>query len=93
MENRTSLVVAHKLSTIRNADIIYVFVSGQIKERGNHQQLLDMNGVYYNLVSKQIANSESDNQSIKNEDSNENNDFHINSNDKSDISISSNNDN
>lgn len=53
MKNRTSIVIAHRLSTIQNADEIIVMQKGQIVEQGKHQELLDKNGVYKNLVSMQ----------------------------------------
>jgi subfamily B ATP-binding cassette protein MsbA len=53
MENRTSLVIAHRLSTVQNADEIIVLGNGKIKEQGKHQELLDKKGVYYNLVKMQ----------------------------------------
>lgn len=56
MKNRTSIVVAHRLSTIKNAQIIYVFDSGEIKEFGTHDQLISLKGVYYNLVERQLDN-------------------------------------
>ena len=43
------VMVAHRLSTIRHATMIYVVDKGEIKERGNHQQLLKKRGIYYNL--------------------------------------------
>ena len=49
MANRTSFVIAHRLSTIRNADQILVIHHGEIVERGNHQELLDLDGVYAKL--------------------------------------------
>ena len=49
MEKRTTLVVAHRLSTIQNADKIIVLHKGKIKEMGNHQELLANRGIYYNL--------------------------------------------
>ena len=53
MKNRTTIVVAHRLSTIVNADLICVLQEGRIVERGNHQQLLEQNGVYRHLVEMQ----------------------------------------
>ncbi len=55
MENRTSFVVAHRLSTIRNADIILVMQSGRIIEMGNHEDLMAKNGFYANLYNSQFA--------------------------------------
>ena len=53
MKNRTSLVVAHRLSTIRNADQICVFHEGEIVESGTHDELLQKDGVYKKLHSLQ----------------------------------------
>lgn len=49
MEDRTTLVIAHRLSTVRNADAIMVLENGEIIERGNHNELLEQKGRYYNL--------------------------------------------
>ncbi|MDD6032293.1 MAG: ABC transporter ATP-binding protein [Oscillospiraceae bacterium] len=49
MHNRTTFVIAHRLSTVRNADAIMVLEQGEIIERGNHDQLLAMKGRYYEL--------------------------------------------
>ncbi|MBN2048398.1 MAG: ABC transporter ATP-binding protein [Anaerolineaceae bacterium] len=54
MEGRTSFVIAHRLSTIRNADQILVINNGEIVERGNHQELLEMQQFYYNLYMSQF---------------------------------------
>jgi len=54
MEGRTSLVIAHRLSTIRKADQILVVRDGQIVERGNHAELLVMNGFYRQLYMSQF---------------------------------------
>src|SRR4030095_9843991 len=50
MANRTSFVIAHRLSTIRNADQILVIRQGQIVERGTHDELLALNGLYAKLA-------------------------------------------
>lgn len=55
MENRTALVVAHRLSTIKNADKIIVMEKGKVMEAGNHQELFDMNGLYRKLYDIQFA--------------------------------------
>lgn len=55
MQDRTAVVVAHRLSTIRNAHIIYVFDAGEIVERGTHEQLVqNEGGKYFNLVRRQL---------------------------------------
>lgn len=54
MEGRTSFVVAHRLSTIRNADIILVMNSGNIVEMGNHNELMKKKGFYYDLYMSQF---------------------------------------
>ena len=53
-EDRTTIIIAHRLSTIRNADNIIVLDGGKIKESGNHEQLLKKNGLYSQLVYKQM---------------------------------------
>lgn len=55
MEGRTSFIVAHRLSTIKNADIILVMKDGNIIEQGNHESLLAQNGFYANLYNSQFA--------------------------------------
>ena len=55
MENRTSLVVAHRLSTIKNADKIIVMERGMVVEAGNHKELLERNGIYKMLYDIQFA--------------------------------------
>jgi subfamily B ATP-binding cassette protein MsbA len=53
MESRTTFVIAHRLSTIRQADQILVVEAGKIVERGKHQELLAMNGRYFDLYTRQ----------------------------------------
>lgn len=48
-QGRTCLTIAHRLTTIQNSEQICVVDCGQIKERGNHQQLLQQQGIYYKL--------------------------------------------
>ncbi|CEP15267.1 hypothetical protein [Parasitella parasitica] len=51
--DRTTIVIAHRLSTIRNADLIVVMQAGDLIEQGNHHDLVELNGVYADLVRKQ----------------------------------------
>lgn len=55
MKGRTSFIVAHRLSTIREADVILVMKDGHIIEQGNHEQLLAQNGFYAKLYNSQFA--------------------------------------
>jgi ATP-binding cassette subfamily B protein len=56
MKGRTSVVIAHRLSTIRHADQILVMDKGEIKERGTHENLLELNGIYAQLYHLQFSN-------------------------------------
>lgn len=58
MQGRTCFVVAHRLSTIRESDIILVMNKGQIVEQGTHEQLLEKQGFYYELYNSQFAVTE-----------------------------------
>jgi len=58
MKGRTSFVVAHRLSTIRNADCILVMNQGRIIEQGSHEELMAQNGFYTNLYNSQFAGVE-----------------------------------
>jgi len=59
LNGRTSFVIAHRLSTIRNADKILVIRDGQIKESGNHNELIQKKGYYYNLYTNQFIEEKS----------------------------------
>jgi ATP-binding cassette subfamily B multidrug efflux pump len=54
LEGRTSFVIAHRLSTVRNADVILTLNEGEIVERGTHQELLAKNGLYADLYNRQF---------------------------------------
>lgn len=58
MQGRTTFVVAHRLSTIKNADIILVMNDGNIIEQGNHKELFEKKGFYYNLYNSQFPKKE-----------------------------------
>ena len=55
MEGRSSFIVAHRLSTIREADVILVMKDGHILEQGSHAELLGKKGFYYELYNSQFA--------------------------------------
>lgn len=54
MQGRTSLIIAHRLSTVRNAHLILVLENGEIIERGTHAELLSRKGKYYTLYKEQF---------------------------------------
>ncbi|KAM3147561.1 hypothetical protein pb186bvf_000368 [Paramecium bursaria] len=56
----TTIVIAHRLRTIQNADIIYVIDKGQVVEKGTHQELINLHGKYESLALSQIKNQEED---------------------------------
>ncbi|XP_020369439.2 ATP-dependent translocase ABCB1-like [Rhincodon typus] len=53
-EGRTCVIIAHRLTTVQNADVIAVIDNGQVIEQGTHEQLLARHGAYYNLVNAQV---------------------------------------
>ncbi len=59
LAGRTSLVIAHRLATVRNADEIIVLAGGTVVERGRHEELLAANGLYAELCRTQLATNES----------------------------------
>ena len=52
--NRTCLMIAHRLSTVRSADQIFVIDNGKVVEQGGHHELIKKEGVYFNLVQAQL---------------------------------------
>jgi len=58
MKERTSLIISHRISTIKNADNIIVLKDAQIKEQGTHQELLELGEIYYNIYQKQLLEEE-----------------------------------
>ena len=57
-EGRTSLVVAHRLSTIKNADRIFVIEDGRVAESGTHKELIELGGVYKELTTARSSDSQ-----------------------------------
>ena len=53
-KGRTAVVIAHRLSTVKNADQIVVLDQGKIVEKGTHHELVDLGGKYYQLVKNQL---------------------------------------
>ena len=53
-QGKTVVVIAHRLSTVKNADQIVVLEHGRVKETGNHRQLVDQRGRYFELVKNQL---------------------------------------
>lgn len=56
-KGRTMVVVAHKLSTVRNSDVIFVFGDGKILEKGSHSELLERKGVYWRMCKSQALDA------------------------------------
>ncbi|KAG7548498.1 ABC transporter type 1 transmembrane domain [Arabidopsis suecica] len=59
MAGRTVLVIAHRLSTVKTADCVAVISDGEVAEKGTHNELLSLNGIYTNLVKRQLQSSSS----------------------------------
>jgi ABC-type multidrug transport system fused ATPase/permease subunit len=60
LSGRTAIVIAHRLSTVRSADWIYVIEAGRIVEQGAHQELLDLGGLYRDLYERQFVEAPSE---------------------------------
>lgn len=58
LQNRTSFIIAHRLSTIKKADIILVIKNGKVIEKGNHHELIELKGNYFNLYTNQFADEQ-----------------------------------
>ncbi len=58
MKGRTSFVIAHRLNTIRSADLILVLQEGKVIEKGSHKELLEERGFYADLVKTQMAENQ-----------------------------------
>lgn len=58
MKDRTSIIISHRISTVKNADNIIVIDEGKIVEQGNHDQLVELNGIYADLHKKQLLEEE-----------------------------------
>jgi ATP-binding cassette subfamily B protein len=58
MKQRTSLIVSHRISTVRHADVILVLDDGRVIERGRHHELVDRGGAYAELYRKQLLEEE-----------------------------------
>ena len=67
-EGRTTIVVAHRLSTIRNADMIIALEQGEVVECGNHEELMEKKDLYYELVTSQNQKDEDEEEEEKEEE-------------------------
>ncbi len=58
MKNRTSIIISHRISTVKDCDKIFVLENGKIAEEGNHDELIELNGIYADLHNKQLLEEE-----------------------------------
>jgi ATP-binding cassette subfamily B protein len=58
MKGRTSIIISHRISTVKDADLIVVLQNGEIVERGTHDELVTFNGIYADLHQKQLLEQE-----------------------------------
>jgi ATP-binding cassette subfamily B protein len=61
MNNRTSIIISHRISTVKEADLIIVLNNGMISERGTHDELVTKGGIYADLYEKQLLEEELEN--------------------------------
>ncbi len=52
LKSRTAIVIAHRLSTVEDADVIYVIENGEVAEKGSHSELMGLKSIYYGLYNK-----------------------------------------
>ena len=57
LKNRTTFVIAHRISSVKNADQILVLDDGAIAERGTHKELMEKGGIYYQMVMDQMSSA------------------------------------
>ena len=58
MKGRTSIIISHRISTVKDADIIIVLHNGKIAEKGTHEELVSLGGIYADLHYKQLLEKE-----------------------------------
>lgn len=64
LAGRTTFVIAHRLSTVRRADLILLLEEGRVTERGSHEQLMEARGVYYDMVRRQMESAAQDGEQV-----------------------------
>lgn len=87
MSNRTTIIVAHRLSTIRDVDTIIVLKNGQVVENGTHLELMSKNGEYMSLVSLQTSPNFTNSSSISHSGSSRNSSFRDNMNNEEELKL------
>jgi ABC-type multidrug transport system fused ATPase/permease subunit len=60
LERQTTFVIAHRLSTVRRADLILLMEEGRVIERGTHEELMNARGTYYEMVLRQVESDKAD---------------------------------
>ncbi len=58
MQNRTTIIISHRMSSVMNCDSIIVLENGKIAEQGNHQSLMQLNGIYAEMYQNQLLEEE-----------------------------------